>query len=127
MAERPGAHAGDPFGGRQPTSHERMSGQPWDASYQDGPAPWDVGEPQPAFVRLAAEGRFTGYILVAFPAVMFVIVSFLNPAYAHNRTDTTTGQKMLLRMGPANERRLKQKLAELRENLVRAQPAAAAR
>jgi len=42
-----------------------------------------------------AEGRFTGYILVAFPAVMFVVVSFLNPQYAHNLTDTTTGQKML--------------------------------
>jgi tight adherence protein B len=42
-----------------------------------------------------AEGRFTGYILVAFPAVMFVIVSFLNPTYAHNLTNTTTGQKML--------------------------------
>jgi hypothetical protein len=34
---------------------------------------------------------------------------------------------MLLRMGPENERRLKRKLAELREYLVRAQPSAAAR
>jgi tight adherence protein B len=42
-----------------------------------------------------AEGRFTGYILVAFPAVMFVVVSFLNPSYAHNLTGTSTGQKML--------------------------------
>jgi tight adherence protein B len=42
-----------------------------------------------------AEGRFTGYILVAFPAVMFVLVSFMNPAYAHNLTGTTIGQKML--------------------------------
>jgi tight adherence protein B len=42
-----------------------------------------------------AEGRFTGYILVAFPAVMFVVVSLLNPQYAKNLTDTTTGQKML--------------------------------
>ena len=42
-----------------------------------------------------AEGRFTGYILVAFPAVMFVLVSFLNPTYAHNLTGTSTGQKML--------------------------------
>jgi tight adherence protein B len=42
-----------------------------------------------------AEGRFTGYILVAFPAVMFVLVSFMNPAYAHNLTGTSTGQKML--------------------------------
>ena len=52
----------DPFGGRQPTSHERMTGQPWDASYHDGPAPWDVG-PQPAFARLAAAGAFTGAVL----------------------------------------------------------------
>jgi tight adherence protein B len=42
-----------------------------------------------------AEGRFTGYILVAFPAVMFVIVSFLNPTYANHLTKTTTGHKML--------------------------------
>ena len=42
-----------------------------------------------------AEGRFTGYILVAFPAVMFVMVSFLNPTYAHNLTGTSTGQKLL--------------------------------
>ena len=43
-----------------------------------------------------AEGRFTGYILVAFPAVMFVVVSFLNPSYANNLTKTWTGQKMLI-------------------------------
>ena len=42
-----------------------------------------------------AEGRFTGYILVAFPAVMFMLVSFMNPAYAHNLTGTSIGQKML--------------------------------
>jgi SAM-dependent methyltransferase len=29
----------DPFGGREPTSHERMTGLPWDASYHDGHAP----------------------------------------------------------------------------------------
>ena len=28
-----------------------------------------------------AEGRFTGYILVAFPAVMFVLCYTLNPDY----------------------------------------------
>ena len=33
----------------------------WDASYTAGtPAPWDIGRPQPAFVRLADEGRLTG-------------------------------------------------------------------
>ena len=40
-----------------------MTGQPWDASYQGGPAPWDVGRPQPAVVRLASEGGFTGAVL----------------------------------------------------------------
>lgn len=51
--------------GRQPTSHERMTGLPWDASYHDGPAPWDVGEPQPAIVRLASDGGFAGAVLDA--------------------------------------------------------------
>ena len=50
---------------RPPTSHERMSGRPWDASYYDGPAPWDVGRPQPAVTRLASEGGFTGAVLDA--------------------------------------------------------------
>jgi SAM-dependent methyltransferase len=44
---------------RPPTSHERRSGLPWDASYRDGPAPWDIGRPQPAIARLA----FTGPVL----------------------------------------------------------------
>ncbi len=57
--------AGDPFGGRQPTSHERLSGQPWDASYHEGPAPWDIAGPQPAIVRLASEGGFAGTVLDA--------------------------------------------------------------
>ena len=65
MPERSGTLDGDPFGGRRPTSHERMSGQPWDASYYDGPAPWDTGRPQPAMARLAAEGGFTGAVLDA--------------------------------------------------------------
>src|SRR5918912_3323555 len=51
--------------GRRPTSHERRAGQPWDASYLDGPAPWDTGRPQPAIVRLAAEGAFAGAVLDA--------------------------------------------------------------
>jgi SAM-dependent methyltransferase len=55
----------DPFSGRQPTSHERLAGQPWDASYLDGPAPWDIGRPQPAVVRVAAEGGFAGAVLDA--------------------------------------------------------------
>jgi SAM-dependent methyltransferase len=50
---------------RPPTSHERRAGKPWDASYLDGPAPWDTGEPQPAIVRLASEGAFAGTVLDA--------------------------------------------------------------
>jgi len=56
--------ADDSFDGRPPTSQERLTGLPWDASYHDGPAPWDVG-PQPAIVRLAAEGGFAGKVLDA--------------------------------------------------------------
>lgn len=59
------SEADDPFGGRTPTSHERMSGRPWDASYWDGPAPWDFGGPQPAVVRLADAGGFAGTVLDA--------------------------------------------------------------
>jgi SAM-dependent methyltransferase len=50
-------------GERRPTSHERLAGRPWDASYRDGPAPWDTGRPQPAVVRLAAAGAFAGSVL----------------------------------------------------------------
>ena len=42
-----------------------MTGLPWDASYSDGPAPWDVGRPQPAIVRVASDGGFTGAVLDA--------------------------------------------------------------
>jgi ubiquinone/menaquinone biosynthesis C-methylase UbiE len=65
MSERSGTLADDPFSGRRPTSHERRTGQPWDASYHDGPAPWDVGQPQPAIVRLASKGGFVGAVLDA--------------------------------------------------------------
>ncbi len=47
------------------SSHERLAGQPWDASYSDGPAPWDIGAPQPAIVQLASHGAFTGTVLDA--------------------------------------------------------------
>lgn len=53
----------------------------------------------------------------------WVRYEFVDPAFER----LSAGQKMLLRMGPENERRLKRKLAELREYLVRAQPSAAAR
>jgi SAM-dependent methyltransferase len=65
MAERSGTLSHDPFRGRYPTSHERITGLPWDASYHGGPAPWDIGQPQPAVVGLASEGRFTGAVLDA--------------------------------------------------------------
>jgi SAM-dependent methyltransferase len=65
LSGQSGTLADDPFGGRPPTSHERMTGEPWDASYHDGPAPWDTGQPQPAIARLAAEGGFAGAVLDA--------------------------------------------------------------
>ena len=65
MSERSETLAEDPFHGRTPTSHERMTGLPWDASYYDGPAPWDTGQPQPAVVRLASAGGFAGAVLDA--------------------------------------------------------------
>ncbi len=42
-----------------------MTGLPWDASYHPGPAPWDIGHPQPAIVRVASEGGFAGAVLDA--------------------------------------------------------------
>ena len=63
MSERPRTLADDLFGGRHPSSHERLTGLPWDASYHGGPAPWDIGRPQPAIMRLASAGRFSGAVL----------------------------------------------------------------
>jgi len=38
----------------------------WDAAYAANvPPPWDLGRPQPAFVRLAARGMLTGQVLDA--------------------------------------------------------------
>ena len=65
MSEQTGRRADDPYHGRRPTSHERDAGQPWDASYRDGRAPWDIGAPQPAVVRLAGAGVFSGTVLDA--------------------------------------------------------------
>lgn len=42
-----------------------------------------------------AEGRFTGYIMVAFPVVMFFIASTLNPEYGQILLHTSAGLKML--------------------------------
>ena len=66
MSKEPRTAAEDPFDGRRPTSHERMTGLPWDASYHnDDPAPWDIGHPQPAIVRLASLRGFSGAVLDA--------------------------------------------------------------
>ncbi|HET7181230.1 MAG TPA: class I SAM-dependent methyltransferase [Candidatus Limnocylindrales bacterium] len=40
-----------------------MAGGSWDAAYRDGRAPWDIGRPQPAVVRLAGEGELRGRVL----------------------------------------------------------------
>ena len=43
-----------------------MTTPSWDDSYTGStPAPWDLGEPQPAFVRLAEQGLLTGQVLDA--------------------------------------------------------------
>jgi SAM-dependent methyltransferase len=65
LSERSGAYEDGPYGGRPPTSHEKRTGQPWDASYHGGAAPWDIGRPQPAIARLASAGRFSGAVLDA--------------------------------------------------------------
>jgi tight adherence protein B len=44
---------------------------------------------------ITAEGRLTGYILVAFPAVLFLISLALNPNYAGLLLRTDTGKMML--------------------------------
>jgi cyclopropane fatty-acyl-phospholipid synthase-like methyltransferase len=41
-----------------------MTTPSWDASYTASkPAPWDIGRPQPAFVRLAEKGLLSGRLL----------------------------------------------------------------
>ena len=48
------------------------------------------------FVRSkTAEGRLTGYILVAFPVLMFFVAYSMNPEYGGKLLHTTTGQKLL--------------------------------
>jgi tight adherence protein B len=46
-----------------------------------------------------AEGRFTGYVMVAFPVVMFFIASSLNPEYSQVLLHTTAGLKLLALAG----------------------------
>jgi tight adherence protein B len=42
-----------------------------------------------------AEGRFTGYILVAFPMVMFLLSYYMNPQYAGTLLHDSTGRILL--------------------------------
>jgi tight adherence protein B len=42
-----------------------------------------------------AEGRFTGYVLVAFPVVMFFTMYYLHPAYPETLLHTSTGAWLL--------------------------------
>jgi tight adherence protein B len=42
-----------------------------------------------------AEGRFTGYILVVFPVILFFVSYYLNPKYASVLLHTTTGVELL--------------------------------
>lgn len=43
-----------------------MTTHPWDESYgTQAPPPWDIGRPQPAFVRLAGAGLLSGRVLDA--------------------------------------------------------------
>ena len=43
-----------------------------------------------------AEGRFTGYILVVFPVILFFVSYYLNPKYASVLLHTTTGLELLV-------------------------------
>ncbi len=41
-----------------------MTTHSWDDSYaSETPAPWDIGRPQPTFVRLAGRGMLSGHVL----------------------------------------------------------------
>ena len=40
-----------------------MAGGAWDDAYRGGRAPWDIGRPQPAIVRVAGAGELTGRVL----------------------------------------------------------------
>src|SRR5829696_621488 len=65
VSERSEALADDAFGGRQLASHERMTGQPWDASYDDGPAPWTSADLSPQSCAWPPKGSSAGAVLDA--------------------------------------------------------------
>jgi len=47
----------------QATEQKSISGSEFDKAYTSGRPPWDIGQPQPAFVALAHAGRITGKVL----------------------------------------------------------------
>jgi SAM-dependent methyltransferase len=52
--------------GSMTTPRSQRQHPPWNDSYTaESPAPWDIGRPQPAFVRLAEAGFLTGRVLDA--------------------------------------------------------------
>ncbi len=50
---------------------------------------------------LTAEGRLSGWVLLALPIVVFILELFINPDYANKLLDTETGQYMLIAGGVA--------------------------
>lgn len=47
-----------------PVPYDTMTVPGWDEAYvASAPAPWDIGRPQPAFVRLAEQGLLAGRVL----------------------------------------------------------------
>jgi SAM-dependent methyltransferase len=48
---------------RPPTLHERLTGHPWDVSYQGRSVPWDLGRPHTPVVELANRGAFSSTVL----------------------------------------------------------------
>src|ERR1700730_10534881 len=45
------------------TAQKSISGSEFDEAYTSGRPPWDISQPQPAFVALAEAGRITGKVL----------------------------------------------------------------
>src|SRR5262249_7815606 len=48
---------------------------------------------------LTAEGRLSGYVLLALPVVVFIVEMFLNPKYASVMIEDEIGQYMLIGAG----------------------------
>src|SRR6202521_1766810 len=50
-------------GRSEATAQKSISDSEFDKAYTSGRPPWDIGQPQPAFVALAGAGRITGKVL----------------------------------------------------------------